>query len=317
MPACRGSLVKSRKSPITGAIVVADVVLKASPDGADAGPPAGRSGARDHRRLPPRSRAHKVPAVIRFVPALPMSATGKLRAPCVTSSSPAAAAVSASRSRSSSRPPAIAPSRSRARKAASWPRRSRRPRGPARNALQFLPFDLDDIDAMPRFVAALRKSVGPIYGLVNNAALGDDGALSLMHTAKIERLVRLNTLSPDGPHQIRGARDDGGRRRPHRQRRLDRRLHRLQRAFGLRRDQGVDARLHALAGARGRPHGRQRQRGGAGVSRHRHDAGPRRRRSARRSRAAARCAGCRRSATSRRRSSSCSATAPPASPAPC
>src|SRR5208283_5061609 len=32
--------------------------------------------------------------------------------------------------------------------------------------------------------------------LVNNAALGDAGALSLMHTAKIERLVRLNTLSP-------------------------------------------------------------------------------------------------------------------------
>ena len=36
------------------------------------------------------------------------------------------------------------------------------------NALQFLPFDLDDIEAMPR----LRKSVGPIHGLVNNAALG-------------------------------------------------------------------------------------------------------------------------------------------------
>jgi 3-oxoacyl-[acyl-carrier protein] reductase len=31
---------------------------------------------------------------------------------------------------------------------------------------------------------------------VNNAALGDDGALSLMHTSKIERLVKLNTVSP-------------------------------------------------------------------------------------------------------------------------
>jgi 3-oxoacyl-[acyl-carrier protein] reductase len=63
-------------------------------------------------------------------------------------------------------------------------------------ALQFVPFDLEDIDAMPRLVASLRKGFGPIHGLVNNAALGDDGALSLMHTSKIERLVRLNTLSP-------------------------------------------------------------------------------------------------------------------------
>jgi 3-oxoacyl-[acyl-carrier protein] reductase len=63
-------------------------------------------------------------------------------------------------------------------------------------ALHFQPCDLEDIDAIPRLVTSLRKSFGPIYGLVNNAALGDDGALSLMHTSKIERLVRLNTLSP-------------------------------------------------------------------------------------------------------------------------
>jgi len=82
------------------------------------------------------------------------------------------------------------------------------------NALQFLPFDLDDIDAMPRFVAALRKSVGPIHGLVNNAALGDDGALSLMHTSKIERLVRLNTLSPMvlTKYVLRAMMADGGGR---------------------------------------------------------------------------------------------------------
>ena len=39
-------------------------------------------------------------------------------------------------------------------------------------SLQFLPFDLEDIDAVPHFVASLRKSFGPIYGLVNNAARG-------------------------------------------------------------------------------------------------------------------------------------------------
>jgi 3-oxoacyl-[acyl-carrier protein] reductase len=63
-------------------------------------------------------------------------------------------------------------------------------------ALHFQPCDLEDIGAIPCLVTSVRKSFGPIYGLVNNAALGDDGALSLMHTSKIERLVRLNTLSP-------------------------------------------------------------------------------------------------------------------------
>jgi acyl-CoA synthetase (AMP-forming)/AMP-acid ligase II len=73
-----GSLVKSRKSPITGAIVVADVVLKASPDGADAGP---RLVALEREIIDACRRdlaPYKVPAVIRFVQALPMSATGKL-----------------------------------------------------------------------------------------------------------------------------------------------------------------------------------------------------------------------------------------------
>jgi 3-oxoacyl-[acyl-carrier protein] reductase len=33
------------------------------------------------------------------------------------------------------------------------------------NALQFVPFDLDGIDAVPQLVASLRKSFRPIYGL--------------------------------------------------------------------------------------------------------------------------------------------------------
>jgi acyl-coenzyme A synthetase/AMP-(fatty) acid ligase len=74
----RGSLVKSRKSPITGAIVVADVVLEARPDGCDAGP---RLVALEREIIEACRRdlaPHKVPALIRFVPALPMSAAGKL-----------------------------------------------------------------------------------------------------------------------------------------------------------------------------------------------------------------------------------------------
>ena len=89
----------------------------------------------------------------------------------------------------------------------------------------------------------------------------------LMHNAKIEQLVRVNTLSPHRADQICGARDDGGRRRPHRQCRLDHRLHRLQRAFGLCGDQSVDGRLYPLAGARGRAARHHRQCGRAGLSR--------------------------------------------------
>jgi acyl-coenzyme A synthetase/AMP-(fatty) acid ligase len=69
-----GSLVKSRKSPITGAIVVADVVLKA-----DGGPEARPAMEREIIALCRRDLApYKVPAMIRFVPTLPMTAAGKL-----------------------------------------------------------------------------------------------------------------------------------------------------------------------------------------------------------------------------------------------
>jgi len=74
----QGSLVKARKSPITGAIVVADVVLKESPDGRDAGPLTAAM-EREIIDICRRDLApYKVPAAIRFVPALPMSAAGKL-----------------------------------------------------------------------------------------------------------------------------------------------------------------------------------------------------------------------------------------------
>jgi 3-oxoacyl-[acyl-carrier protein] reductase len=63
-------------------------------------------------------------------------------------------------------------------------------------ALHFVPCDLGEIDRIPELVRGLRKEFGPIYGLVNNAALGTDGVLATMHNAKIETLVRVNTISP-------------------------------------------------------------------------------------------------------------------------
>jgi len=63
-------------------------------------------------------------------------------------------------------------------------------------ALQFRAFDLADIDAIGALVRTIRSECGPIHALVNNAALGTDGLLATMHNAQIERLIRVNTLSP-------------------------------------------------------------------------------------------------------------------------
>jgi acyl-coenzyme A synthetase/AMP-(fatty) acid ligase len=78
-PKVRMSRVGTRKNPITGALVVADVVLGTEPDSTN-----GRSAELAHEILQlcreslPR---HKVPAAITFVPALPVAATGKLVRP--------------------------------------------------------------------------------------------------------------------------------------------------------------------------------------------------------------------------------------------
>jgi 3-oxoacyl-[acyl-carrier protein] reductase len=63
-------------------------------------------------------------------------------------------------------------------------------------SLNFIPFDLGEIEGIPDLVKKLRHDFGPIYGLVNNAALASDGVLALMHNSQIELLIRVNTLSP-------------------------------------------------------------------------------------------------------------------------
>lgn len=63
-------------------------------------------------------------------------------------------------------------------------------------ALHFQSFDLGDIGGIPGLVKGLRQEFGPIYGLVNNAAIGTSGLLATMRDHEIERLVRVNTLSP-------------------------------------------------------------------------------------------------------------------------
>jgi acyl-coenzyme A synthetase/AMP-(fatty) acid ligase len=80
-PWVRMSLVKARRSPITGSLVAADIVLADVASGEGARPAAEVVTLEVAARCRERLAAHKVPTVIRIVPTLPMSASGKLVRP--------------------------------------------------------------------------------------------------------------------------------------------------------------------------------------------------------------------------------------------
>ncbi len=63
-------------------------------------------------------------------------------------------------------------------------------------AVSFSMFDLSQIEAIPPFVAALKKTYGAPYGLVNNAGLGTHGVLATMPNNDIEALIRMNVTAP-------------------------------------------------------------------------------------------------------------------------
>jgi acyl-coenzyme A synthetase/AMP-(fatty) acid ligase len=79
-PRVHMSLVKSRRNPITGAVIVAEVVLSDGQNPADAD-----AAERVKNELLNACRrslaAHKVPALLRFVPRLELTAAGKLVRP--------------------------------------------------------------------------------------------------------------------------------------------------------------------------------------------------------------------------------------------
>jgi 3-oxoacyl-[acyl-carrier protein] reductase len=81
-------------------------------------------------------------------------------------------------------------------------------------AVHFVPFDLSEIAKLHGFVRELRERFGPIYGLVNNAGIGTEGILATMTTSSIERLIRLNTLSPIvlTKYVVRGMMNEGAGR---------------------------------------------------------------------------------------------------------
>jgi acyl-coenzyme A synthetase/AMP-(fatty) acid ligase len=77
-PAVRMSLARSRKSPITGSLVVADVVLKGESDEGWSNSQIPDVKREILRICLDNLAAHKVPATIRVVPALEVAAAGKL-----------------------------------------------------------------------------------------------------------------------------------------------------------------------------------------------------------------------------------------------
>jgi len=84
----------------------------------------------------------------------------------------------------------------------------------ASDSVHFVPFDLSDVPNIPDLVKSVRSDYGPIYGLVNNAAISFDGVLATMHNSQIERLVSLNTISPIvlTKYVVRNMMSDGGGR---------------------------------------------------------------------------------------------------------
>ncbi len=63
-------------------------------------------------------------------------------------------------------------------------------------SIGFTPYDLAETDGMAALVKQLRKDLGPVYALVNNAGMSIDGTLALTSTTQIEQVVRLNVVSP-------------------------------------------------------------------------------------------------------------------------
>lgn len=78
-------------------------------------------------------------------------------------------------------------------------------------SLRFRAADLSDLAGLPALAGALRAEHGPITALVNNAGTGRATLLAGMKDDEIERIVRLNLISPLilTRHVVRGMLADG------------------------------------------------------------------------------------------------------------
>lgn len=64
------------------------------------------------------------------------------------------------------------------------------------NPAQFVAHDLANVDGIPALVSSITREHGPLYGLVNNAGIGNDGLLATQHAVDIARVLRVNLEAP-------------------------------------------------------------------------------------------------------------------------
>lgn len=62
--------------------------------------------------------------------------------------------------------------------------------------VHFVPFDLSELNGLGDLVKGIRADFGPLYGLVNNAAMSNAGVLANVPDRQIERVTCLNVTSP-------------------------------------------------------------------------------------------------------------------------
>jgi 3-oxoacyl-[acyl-carrier protein] reductase len=62
--------------------------------------------------------------------------------------------------------------------------------------ISFHEFDLNNVNDISIFVRQVTGSNKGIWGLVNNAAVGNDGMLPTQHDSEIEELIRVNVQAP-------------------------------------------------------------------------------------------------------------------------
>lgn len=56
--------------------------------------------------------------------------------------------------------------------------------------------DLNDTGSIAKHISKISGDHGPLWGLVNNAAVGHDGILPTQHDSQIDELIRVNIQSP-------------------------------------------------------------------------------------------------------------------------
>ena len=267
------SLVRTKKNPITGALVVADVVLKTAPQSTERAMSVNfstTSCCSAAKRFPP----HKVPAAINFVPAL---GGRRIReAQCVAmrnvivtgGSRGLGLGIARKLTEAGYRAIAVARKENSELTAAMQEAEIANP-----GSFHFVPFDLAEIEGIARSGQDVAEGLRPDLR-AGEQRRHEFRWRSRPHAQFADRATgACEHALADRPHQICGALHDGRWRRAHRQYRLDHRLHRLQRSFGLRRDESIDHWLHPIAGARSRPHGSEREFGRARLRRYRYDPG--------------------------------------------